>query len=167
MGAFGGCAEDLLEPNPLGQAVLRSPRIPSPTEVLIVADIRPASPQLLSRNAFGEQARKPERIVAEVNRDLELTVAARRRQVRQNIHQVEMFLIIYVVDVSGSMPDPELPDNRREIVGDGAILDAHIEQGAPNQDVEQQGGGRSRQRRTQEKLADFATVEHLVETAGS
>jgi hypothetical protein len=101
-----------------------------------------------------------------VDGSLELTLSAGSGEVGEDVDQVVVVVIIHVVDSGTAMADPELPHHRGEVVRDGRVLDSHLEQGVPNEDIEEERRGRTREPGAHQEAGNLRPIQYVVEIGG-
>src|ERR1041385_4264401 len=161
-----GGPEDFVEAGASGELVLGRLRVAPFTQRLVVGQVWSAATELPRGDPLREHTRKPERVVAEMDRDEELPLAGGAGEVGQDVHEVVMLLVVHLLDPVGPPADPEFTEHGGEVIGDGGVQHAHVEEGMAHQHVEQERGGGSGQRGGEQGGDDLAPVQGGVQGAG-
>src|SRR5437867_821962 len=109
---------------------------------VVIADIGSCFAEAPSCDIIGKEPSQPERVVAEVQHDLEPAVAARGLEVRQNIDEVVVPLVVVPVDPPGPVALPELEEQCRKVVSQFPLFEAGALERMPDEDVEKERLGR-------------------------
>ena len=95
------------------------------------------------RDIIGKETGEPQRVVAEVDHHPEAALAAARLQIRQDVHQIPVLLVVMPVDPPGAVPLPEVEQHRGQVVGQLAVVDARAPERVAHDHVEEQRLGRA------------------------
>ena len=121
---LGGGAEHGVEP-----VLARRARDPTPAEAaaaerVVVRHVGARFAQVPGRDIIGKEAGEPERVVAEVDHHPEAPLAVARLEVGEDVDQIAVLLVVMPVDPPGPVPLPEIEQQRGEVVGQLAVVDA-------------------------------------------
>ena len=146
-----------------GELVIRGQAEPPSPQGVVIGDVRSAFAQVARRDIVGKQAGEPEGMIPQVGHHPEASFADTRLQIRQDIDQVPVTLVVVPVDAPGAVPLPEFQKQGRQIVGKIPVIDARASERLPRQHVEKERlGGHQHRPHGQQALQQIGSVQQRV-----
>ena len=136
---------ELLAPA-LRQRVVGSQAESPAAQGFVVTDIRPRFAEAAGCDIIGKETAQPERIIPQVNHDLEAAVAGGALEVVENVDQIAMALVVVPVDSPGPIALAEPEQDCGEVIRQIAIFQTEPPEGVADEHIEKQRLGRQEHR---------------------
>jgi hypothetical protein len=132
-------------------------------ERIVVGNVGTGFAEVPGRDIIGKEAGEPQGVVAQVHHDAEAALAPARLQIRQNVHEIAVPLVVVPVDAPGTIALPEVEQQRGQVVGQLAVVYPGAPERMPYHDVEEQRLGRHEHGpHRQEAFEQFGRIQQRI-----